>query len=70
MTVVVLDEVKSGDWGISGASLTTADAKPWRPEAQKADRRAKSANPELPGWFAKLKMQATAGLLHPVNPRF
>lgn len=27
VTVVVLDEVKSGDWGIGGNSLTTADAK-------------------------------------------
>lgn len=27
VTVVVLDEVKSGDWGIGGNALTTADAK-------------------------------------------
>ena len=27
VTVVVLEEVKSGDWGIGGRSLTTADAK-------------------------------------------
>jgi 4-oxalocrotonate tautomerase len=27
VTVVVLDEVKSGDWGIGGNSLATADAK-------------------------------------------
>jgi len=27
VTVVVLEEVKSGDWGIGGKSLTTGDAK-------------------------------------------
>jgi len=27
VTVVVLEEIKSGDWGIGGNSLTTADAK-------------------------------------------
>ena len=27
VTVVVLEETKSGDWGIGGKSLTTADAK-------------------------------------------
>ena len=27
VTVVVLEEVKSGDWGIGGHSLTTNDAK-------------------------------------------
>jgi 4-oxalocrotonate tautomerase len=27
VTVVVLDEVKSGDWGIGGNSFTTSDAK-------------------------------------------
>jgi len=27
VTVVVLEEVKSGDWGIGGNSLTTVDAK-------------------------------------------
>ena len=27
VTVVVLEEVKSGDWGIGGKSLTTEDAK-------------------------------------------
>ena len=27
VTVVVLEEVKSGDWGIGGRSLTTADAR-------------------------------------------
>jgi len=26
-TVVVLEEVKSGDWGVGGQSLTAADAK-------------------------------------------
>jgi 4-oxalocrotonate tautomerase len=26
VTVVVLEEVKSGDWGIGGKSLTTSDA--------------------------------------------
>ncbi|HXT39301.1 MAG TPA: 4-oxalocrotonate tautomerase family protein [Candidatus Angelobacter sp.] len=27
VTVVILEEVKSGDWGIGGKSLTTSDAK-------------------------------------------
>jgi 4-oxalocrotonate tautomerase len=27
VTVVVVEEVKSGDWGIGGAHLTTSDAK-------------------------------------------
>jgi 4-oxalocrotonate tautomerase len=27
VTMVVLEEIKSGDWGIGGNSLTTADAK-------------------------------------------
>jgi 4-oxalocrotonate tautomerase len=27
VTVVILEEVKSGDWGIGGNSLTTSDAK-------------------------------------------
>ena len=27
VTVVVLEEVKSGDWGIGGKALTTADVK-------------------------------------------
>jgi 4-oxalocrotonate tautomerase len=27
VTVVVIEEVKSGDWGIGGTSLTTDDAK-------------------------------------------
>jgi 4-oxalocrotonate tautomerase len=27
VTVVVLEEIKSGDWGIGGRSLTTSDAK-------------------------------------------
>jgi 4-oxalocrotonate tautomerase len=27
VTMVVIEEIKSGDWGIGGKSLTTADAK-------------------------------------------
>jgi 4-oxalocrotonate tautomerase len=27
VTMVVLEEIKSGDWGIGGTSLSTADAK-------------------------------------------
>jgi 4-oxalocrotonate tautomerase len=27
VTVVIVEEIKSGDWGIGGKSLTTADVK-------------------------------------------
>jgi 4-oxalocrotonate tautomerase len=40
-TVVILEEVKSGDWGIGGATLTTEDVKHLR--AQRAEA------PELAG---------------------
>ena len=50
-TLVVLEEVKSGDWGVAGNSLTDSDAKHWQPAAQEVEAQPGSAIPDVPWWL-------------------
>jgi 4-oxalocrotonate tautomerase len=58
VTSVVIEEVKSGDWGIGGNPLTTNDVKALAAGKPRGARQARPPSPNRPGRPARRRSQA------------